>query len=127
MAGVVVRHAGSLPLAAYRFPKIGVDYMPPLDEGSIFDMPVTVPRAWVTEATDDLKARDALIRRFPEVEMVVGKAGRADTPDRSVAVGHGGDRHQICVPTITGHVASCMMPTPSGRPGLCPARSSGEG
>ncbi len=43
-------------------------------------MPVTVPRASVTEATDDLKARDALLRRFPEVEMIVGKAGRADTP-----------------------------------------------
>jgi Cu(I)/Ag(I) efflux system membrane protein CusA/SilA len=54
--------------------------MPPLDEGSILDMPVTVPRASVTQATDDLKARDALLRRFPEVEMVVGKAGRADTP-----------------------------------------------
>ena len=54
--------------------------MPPLDEGSILDMPVTVPRASVTEATDDLKARDALLRRFPEVEMIVGKAGRADTP-----------------------------------------------
>ena len=61
-------------------PKIGTDYMPPLDEGSILDMPVTVPRASVTEAADDLKARDALLRRFPEVEMVVGKAGRADTP-----------------------------------------------
>ena len=54
--------------------------MPPLDEGSILDMPVTVPRASVTETTDDLKARDALLRRFPEVEMIVGKSGRADTP-----------------------------------------------
>ena len=70
----------ALALAAYNFPKIGTDYMPPLDEGSILDMPVTVPRASVTEATDDLKARDALLRRFPEVEMIVGKAGRADTP-----------------------------------------------
>ena len=69
-----------LALMAYNFPKIGVDYMPPLDEGSILDMPVTVPRVSVTQATDDLKARDALLRRFPEVEMVVGKAGRADTP-----------------------------------------------
>ena len=43
-------------------------------------MPVTVPRVSVTEAADDLKARDALLRRFPEVEMIVGKAGRADTP-----------------------------------------------
>jgi Cu(I)/Ag(I) efflux system membrane protein CusA/SilA len=70
----------ALALTAYHFPKIGVDYMPPLDEGSILDMPVTVPRASVTEASDDLKARDALLRRFPEVEMIVGKAGRADTP-----------------------------------------------
>jgi Cu(I)/Ag(I) efflux system membrane protein CusA/SilA len=69
-----------LSLWAYHFPKIGVDYMPPLDEGSVLDMPVTVPRASVTETTDDLKARDALLRRFPEVEMIVGKSGRADTP-----------------------------------------------
>jgi Cu(I)/Ag(I) efflux system membrane protein CusA/SilA len=70
----------ALSLWAYHFPKIGVDYMPPLDEGSILDMPVTAPRASVTEAGDDLKARDALLRRFPEVELIVGKAGRADTP-----------------------------------------------
>ena len=69
-----------LRLAAYNFPKIGTEYMPPLDEGSILDMPVTVPRASVTEVADDIKARDALLRRFPEVEMVVGKAGRAETP-----------------------------------------------
>ena len=59
---------------------IGREFMPPLDEGSILDMPVTVPRASVTEAADDLKARDALLRGMPEVEMVVGKSGRADTP-----------------------------------------------
>jgi Cu(I)/Ag(I) efflux system membrane protein CusA/SilA len=70
----------ALALTAYGFPKIGVDYMPPLDEGSILDMPVTVPRASVTQTTDDLKARDALLRRFPEVELIVGKSGRADTP-----------------------------------------------
>ena len=70
----------ALSLAAANFPKIGTDYMPPLDEGSILDMPVTVPRASVAETADDLKARDAVLRRFPEVEMVVGKSGRADTP-----------------------------------------------
>jgi len=70
----------AVALWAYNFTKIGTDYMPPLDEGSILDMPVTVPRASVTQVVDDLKARDALLRRFPEVEMVVGKAGRADTP-----------------------------------------------
>jgi Cu(I)/Ag(I) efflux system membrane protein CusA/SilA len=67
-------------LAAYHFPKIGVDFMPPLDEGTTLDMPITVPRASITQAADDLKARDALLRGFPEVESVIGKAGRADTP-----------------------------------------------
>src|SRR6478752_7102639 len=65
---------------AYHFPKIGVEFMPPLNEGTVMDMPVTVPRASVTQAADDLKHRDGLLRGFPEVESVIGKAGRADTP-----------------------------------------------
>ncbi len=69
-----------LGLWAYHFPTIGVTFMPALDEGSTLDMPITVPRVGVTQAADDLKARDALLRGFPEVESVVGKAGRADTP-----------------------------------------------
>ncbi len=68
-----------LALWAWHFPKIGVSFMPMLDEGTTLDMPVTVPRASVTQVADDLKARDALIRSFPEVESVVGKAGRAET------------------------------------------------
>lgn len=59
---------------------LGREFMPPLDEGSILDMPVTVPRASITQAADDLKARDAELRAFPEVELVVGKTGRAETP-----------------------------------------------
>jgi Cu(I)/Ag(I) efflux system membrane protein CusA/SilA len=70
----------AISLPAYHFPKIGVEFMPPLNEQTIMDMPVTVPRASVTEAVDDLKVRDALLRQFPEVESVVNKAGRADTP-----------------------------------------------
>jgi Cu(I)/Ag(I) efflux system membrane protein CusA/SilA len=69
-----------LGLWAYHFPKIGVTFMPALDEGSTLDMPITVPRNSITQAADDLKARDALLRGFPEVESVIGKAGRADTP-----------------------------------------------
>jgi len=69
-----------LGLWAYHFPKIGVAFMPALDEGTTLDMPVTVPRASVTQAADDLKARDALLRGFPEVASVIGKSGRADTP-----------------------------------------------
>lgn len=60
--------------------QLGKEFMPPLDEGSILDMPITAPRVSVTQVADDLKVRDAIIREMPEVEMVVGKAGRADTP-----------------------------------------------
>lgn len=69
-----------LAIGFYMARHLGREFMPPLDEGSILDMPVTVPRASVTEVSDDLKARDALLRAVPEVAMVVGKAGRADTP-----------------------------------------------
>ena len=69
-----------LGLVAFQFPRIGVSFMPALDEGSTLDMPITVPRASITQAADDLKARNALLRGFPEVESVIGKVGRADTP-----------------------------------------------
>jgi len=59
--------------------RLGSEFMPPLDEGSILDMPTSVPRMSVTQATRDLKARDAVLRSFPEVSLVVGKAGRAET------------------------------------------------
>jgi Cu(I)/Ag(I) efflux system membrane protein CusA/SilA len=52
----------------------------PLDEGMVMDMPITVPRISATQAGDDLKARNMVLCRFPEVRMVVGKAGRAETP-----------------------------------------------
>ena len=66
-------------LWSYHFPKIGVAFMPALDEGAMLDMPITVPRASITQVADDLKARNSLLRGFPEVESVIGKAGRADT------------------------------------------------
>ncbi|HEX7446350.1 MAG TPA: efflux RND transporter permease subunit, partial [Pirellulales bacterium] len=59
---------------------LGWQKMPPLNEGMVMDMPITVPRASIAQAADDLKARDMVLCRFPEVAMVVGKAGRAETP-----------------------------------------------
>ncbi|MDZ4688658.1 MAG: efflux RND transporter permease subunit, partial [Planctomycetaceae bacterium] len=59
---------------------IGLALRLPLDEGMIMDMPITVPRVSVTQALDDLKARNMVLCRFPEVQMVTGKAGRAETP-----------------------------------------------
>ncbi|HWE39791.1 MAG TPA: efflux RND transporter permease subunit [Isosphaeraceae bacterium] len=58
----------------------GSEFMTPLDEGMLMDMPISVPRASATESADDLKARDMVLCRFPEVDMVVGKAGRAESP-----------------------------------------------
>jgi Cu(I)/Ag(I) efflux system membrane protein CusA/SilA len=58
---------------------LGTDLRVPLDEGMLMDMPITVPRISVTQSGDDLKARNMLLCRFPEVDMVVGKAGRAET------------------------------------------------
>src|SRR5262249_22251196 len=60
--------------------KLGREFMPDLNEGSIMDMPTTVPRASVAEAAKDLVVRDGVLRGFPEVWQVVGKAGRAETP-----------------------------------------------
>ena len=60
--------------------KLGREFMPDLDEQTIMDMPTTVPRASIAQVTDDLKVRDEILRGFPEVWQVVGKAGRAETP-----------------------------------------------
>jgi Cu(I)/Ag(I) efflux system membrane protein CusA/SilA len=52
----------------------------PLAEGMVMDMPISVPLVGIAQSIDDLKARDMVLCRFPEVSMVVGKAGRAETP-----------------------------------------------
>lgn len=58
---------------------IGLALRLPLDEGMVMDMPISVPRISITQAADDLKARNMVLCRFPEVRMVAGKAGRAET------------------------------------------------
>jgi Cu(I)/Ag(I) efflux system membrane protein CusA/SilA len=60
--------------------KLGREFMPDLNEGTIMDMPTTVPRASIAEVEQDLRVRDEILRGFPEVWQVVGKAGRAETP-----------------------------------------------
>ncbi len=60
--------------------RLGREFMPDLDEQSLMDMPTTVPRASITQAARDLQVRDEVLRGFPEVWQVVGKAGRAETP-----------------------------------------------
>ena len=58
---------------------IGSEFMPPLDEGSILYMPVTLPNASVTEIARIMALQDKIIRSVPEVHHVLGKAGRAET------------------------------------------------
>jgi len=59
--------------------KLGSEFMPPLNEGSILYMPSTLPGLSQTEAMRILQVQDKLIRTVPEVERVFGKAGRADS------------------------------------------------
>jgi copper/silver efflux system protein len=66
-------------LADTRLRKLGSEFMPELNEGSIMDMPLTAPRVALGEAVDDIIVRDRLLRSFPEVEQTVGKVGRAET------------------------------------------------
>ncbi len=61
------------------FTRLGSEFMPPLDEGSLFFMPTTMPGISITEAQKLLQVTDRIIRQFPEVDRVLGKAGRADT------------------------------------------------
>jgi len=59
--------------------KLGSEFMPPLDEGAIFYMPTTMPGISITEAQKLLQVTDRIIKQFPEVDRVLGKAGRAET------------------------------------------------
>ncbi len=61
------------------YQKLGSEFMPPLYEGTLFYMPVTVPAASISEVTKLLQLQDKLLMQIPEVAQVFGKAGRADT------------------------------------------------
>jgi copper/silver efflux system protein len=70
-----------LVLAASLWPasKLGSEFMPTLNEGTLFYMPVTLPGISVTKAAELLQTQDKIIKSFPEVASVWGKAGRAST------------------------------------------------
>jgi len=68
--------AATLPLAL----KLGSQFMPPFYEGSALYMPTALPGISITQATLLLQQQDKIIRSFPEVESVLGAAGRSDSP-----------------------------------------------
>ncbi|GIW97126.1 MAG: cation transporter [Pirellulaceae bacterium] len=63
-----------------KFPGLGREFMPPLDEGSFLYMPTTMPHASIGEALDVLQLQNQAISAIPEVDLVVGKLGRVESP-----------------------------------------------
>ncbi len=68
-----------LAVTIYPLGKLGTEYMPPLNEGDLLYMPTTDPGISITKVKELLQQTDKIIKSFPEVEHVLGKAGRADT------------------------------------------------
>jgi Cu(I)/Ag(I) efflux system membrane protein CusA/SilA len=67
----------AITVPVYR--SIGSEFMPPLDEGSLLYMPTTLPGISISEARRLLEGQDRVLKSFPEVRSVFGKAGRAET------------------------------------------------
>jgi len=67
-------------VTVFPFSKLGSEFMPPLYEGTLLFMPSALPGTSITTMTDVLQAQDRIMKQFPEVEQVFGKAGRAETP-----------------------------------------------
>lgn len=75
LTGAVLAVAATVPV----FMQLGSEFMPPLNEGTILYMPITLPGISVSEATKYLQIQDKMLMQFPEVETVFGKVGKAET------------------------------------------------
>jgi Cu(I)/Ag(I) efflux system membrane protein CusA/SilA len=71
---------GALLATVPLYQRLGSEFMPPLDEGTLFYMPSTMPGVSIGNAQKLLESTDRIIKQFPEVDHILGKAGRADTP-----------------------------------------------
>ncbi len=78
-AMTLVFAVSALALSAYPALKLGSEFMPTLNEGTLFYMPASLPGMSVTKAAELLQTQNKIIKSFPEVESVYGKAGRAQT------------------------------------------------
>ena len=76
---VVLAAVAAVVLTVPVFLRLGSEFMPPLNEGVILYMPTTLPGISVTESARLLQIQDRVLKTFPEVERVFGKAGRAET------------------------------------------------
>jgi Cu(I)/Ag(I) efflux system membrane protein CusA/SilA len=75
VGGALIALIATVPI----YLKLGSEFMPPLNEGTILYMPTTMPGISAGEASKLLQRQDAILKAFPEVERVFGKAGRADS------------------------------------------------
>ncbi len=75
----IALNVAALLIAVPMFMSIGSEFMPPLDEGSLLYMPVTLPNVSINEAKRLIQVQDKIIKSVPEVEHVLGKVGRAET------------------------------------------------
>src|SRR6266852_373984 len=66
-------------LTIFPFARLGKEFMPPLNEGTLLYMPTAVPGMSITEATKILQIQDRQLKKFPEVTTVFGKAGQAES------------------------------------------------
>ena len=69
----------AMAVSIYPASKLGTEFMPTLDEGTLLYMPASLPGMSITKAAEVLQTQDKIIKSFPEVESVFGKAGRANT------------------------------------------------
>src|SRR5207244_11197949 len=69
-----------LLLTIFPFSRLGQEFMPPLNEGTLLYMPTAVPGMSITEATKILQIQDRQLKKIPEAVTVFGKAGQAETP-----------------------------------------------
>jgi copper/silver efflux system protein len=77
--GVIAAAIAAVVLTVPVFERLGSEFMPPLNEGSLLYMPATLPGISLGEAQRLLEIQDRVLKTFPEVERVFGKAGRAET------------------------------------------------
>ena len=77
--GLNVRQTDTWEYLNKKFPGVGKEFMPPLDEGSYLLMPTTMSHSGVEENIDVIKKVDAFVAQIPEVESVVGKWGRVNS------------------------------------------------
>lgn len=75
----IVLAVAALAVTVWPARQLGSEFMPTLDEGTLMYMPTTLPGLSVTKAAELIQMQDRIIKSFPEVESVFGKAGRAQT------------------------------------------------